>query len=64
MGIDLSIIIPTYNEEKRILKTLQAYTSFFDKKLRCEYIVADQSHDSTRKIVKEFMKAHKNVHLL
>lgn len=64
MVVDLSIIIPTYNEETRILKTLKAYTSFFDKKLRCEYIVADQSSDKTREIVRNFMKSHKNVHLL
>ncbi|MBI2664033.1 glycosyltransferase [Candidatus Woesearchaeota archaeon] len=64
MGVDLSIVIPTYNEERRILKTLRAYASFFDKKLKCEYIVADQSGDSTREVVRNFMKKHKNVHLL
>ena len=64
MAIDLSIIIPTYNEERRLLKTLKAYTSFFDHRLSCEYIVTDQSRDNTRQIVRHFMKRHKNVHLL
>ena len=64
MAIDLTIIIPTYNEERRLLKTLKAYTSFFDHRLSCEYIVTDQSRDNTRQIVRHFMKRHKNVHLL
>jgi len=64
MVSDLTIIIPTYNEERRILKTLDAYTSFFDKKLNCDYIITDQSTDKTRIIVRNFMKTHKNVHLL
>lgn len=70
MKIDLTIVIPTYNEENRILKTLKAYTSFFDKRLNCEYIISDHSTDNTRKIVKDFMKKgyllkkHKNIYIL
>lgn len=59
MKIDLTIVIPTYNEENRVLKTLKAYTSFFDKRLNCEYIISDHSTDNTREIVKDFMKKHK-----
>lgn len=64
MKIDLTIVIPTYNEEKRIIKTLKAYTSFFDKRLDCEYIIPDHSDDNTREIVRDFMKKHKNLHIL
>lgn len=64
MKIDLTIVIPTYNEENRILKTLKAYTSFFDKRLNCEYIISDHSIDNTREIVRGFMKKHKNLYIL
>lgn len=64
MKIDLTIVIPTYNEENRILKTLKAYTSFFDKRLNCEYIISDHSTDNTREIVKDLMKKHKNIYIL
>lgn len=64
MKIDLTIVIPTYNEQNRILKTLKAYASFFGKRLNCEYIISDHSADNTRKIVKNFMKRHKNLHIL
>jgi len=53
---NLSLIIPAYNEENRIRKTLERYTSYFDtKKLAYEIIVVlNKCTDNTEKIVDEF----------
>lgn len=58
----LSIIIPAYNEEKRIRKTLDAYTNFFSKKFKDEFeilVVLDGCTDNTLDVVKEFSKNSK-----
>ena len=54
----LSIIIPAYNEENRILPTLKAVNEFFKKeKLFYELIIVnDGSLDSTVKVVDEYKK--------
>lgn len=55
----LSIIIPSYNEEKIISRTLTKIIDFLDKKdINYEIIVADDgSKDKTREIVKKFNNA-------
>lgn len=59
----LSIIIPAYNEEKRIIPTLNDYLKFYKK--NTEFIVVnDGSKDNTENIVKKFMKKHKNLKLI
>ncbi len=66
----VSIIIPAYNEEKRIGKTLAFYSSFFnklkkDKILDYEIIVIiNGTTDSTEDIVKSFLKKEKNISYL
>ncbi len=56
----VSVIIPAYNEEKRIGKTLNDYLAFFNKLKRREVIdfdiivVLNGCNDSTRKVVDEF----------
>src|SRR3989344_1181487 len=52
----LSIVIPAYNEEKRIGKMLKAYTYFFNKQVpNHEIIVAlNGCKDNTLKVVKSF----------
>jgi dolichyl-phosphate beta-glucosyltransferase len=58
----ISIIIPSYNEEKRIGKTISRILSYLKKK-RFNYeiiIVDDGSKDNTRNIVKKFLK-NKNI---
>jgi dolichyl-phosphate beta-glucosyltransferase len=56
--IKYSIIIPAYNEEKRIVDTLKNVVSFFDKKKeKYEIIVVnDWSSDNTVWVVKNFDK--------
>lgn len=59
----LSIIIPVYNEEKRIIPTLKDYLNFY--KGNTEFIVVnDGSTDNTERIVKEFIKENKNLRLI
>ena len=62
----ISIIIPCYNEEKRIGKTLQAVNHFLTKQTYSyEVIVVDNgSDDRTEEIVKEFQKEMPNIRLL
>lgn len=63
----LSIIIPAYNEEKRIKKTLTSYATYFGPKFRKNYeiiVVCDGCKDRTPQIVKKFSQKHKNVRCL
>ena len=56
---NLSIIIPLYNEEKRIVYCLQILNNFLQnkKKFNIETIfVDDGSNDNTAKIIKKFIK--------
>jgi len=60
------IIIPAYNEENRIARTLDNYCSFFKKAekngIKAEiYIVINNTRDRTPEIVKNFMKKFKNL---
>lgn len=63
----LSIIIPAYNEEKRIKKTLTSYVNHFSPKFRKNYeiiVVCDGCKDRTPQIVKKFSQKHKNIQCL
>lgn len=65
-SVYLSIVIPAYNEEKRIGKTLHKIISYLDS---CSYpyeiiVVNDGSADRTSAIVKECCIKHKQVQLL
>lgn len=55
--IYLSVIIPAYNEEKRITKTLESIKNFLAKQnYRSEVlIVSDGSNDRTVEVVKKFV---------
>jgi cellulose synthase/poly-beta-1,6-N-acetylglucosamine synthase-like glycosyltransferase len=56
----VTLIIPTYNEEKTILRKLENATSLHYPKKKLEVLVVDSgSSDSTRKIIKNFI--HKNI---
>jgi len=67
----LSIIIPAYNEEKRIGKTLEAYASYFrDKKNLKEIddfellVVLNGCRDNTLKIVNEYKRKFNEINYL
>ncbi|MCK5176172.1 MAG: glycosyltransferase family 2 protein [Candidatus Aenigmarchaeota archaeon] len=60
---ELSIIIPAYNEEKRICKTLKKYNKYFKSK-DYDYeiiVVIDKSKDRTEQLVVDFAKKNKNI---
>ena len=58
----LSIVIPAYNEEKRIKSTLESLVDRFDGS--CEIIIVSESSDKTDDIVTEFSKNSAVVKLL
>lgn len=66
----LGIVIPAYNEEKRIGKTLESYLAFFDKKSKVEgfdyqiLVVINNTHDRTEEIVKKYAKKNKHISYL
>lgn len=64
--LQLSVIIPAYNEEKRLPSTLESVHSFLSESEKTfEIIVVDDgSSDGTSKVVKEFAVDHCGVRLL
>lgn len=52
----VSIIIPTYNEEKVIIKTLENIRRYV--KIKKEVIIIDDSTDKTESIVKQYIRNH------
>ena len=52
--MDLSIVIPAYNEEKRIKRTLECLVDKFNGS--CEILIVSESTDKTDDIVTEFSK--------
>lgn len=62
----LSVILPVYNEEKKILKDLEEILSYFkNKNYRYEIIVVDDgSRDNTKKILFEFKDKCKELRIL
>jgi len=63
--MDVSIIIPAYNEEKRLGTTLEKIHNYFkDKGINFEIIVVDDgSRDGTVNLVKNFSIEHPEVRL-
>jgi glycosyltransferase involved in cell wall biosynthesis len=65
--IDLSIVIPAYNEQYRIGKTLDDYLAFFDTKLKGKYeilVVLNGCKDKTLEIILDYKKHHPNLNYL
>ena len=63
--VDISIVIPTYNERNRVMPTLNAYTKFFDSLgIVYEIIIADYSSDGTKEMIRDYQKKHRNIILL
>jgi len=64
-GQDLvSIVIPAYNEEKRIPGTLQKLSNFFSGTQHEILVVIDGCTDNTPKLVEEFSQNHPAVRLV
>jgi len=68
-GFDLSVVIPVYNEEKRVKKTLEeVFVYLRAKKMKAEIIVVDDgSQDKTLQVVGGFKKvstAKQNLRIL
>lgn len=64
--MNTSIIVPMYNEEKRITPFLTNLIKFSEKKLK-DYeiiLVNDGSKDNTDKVVKGIIKNNKNIRLI
>ncbi len=64
---NFSIIIPTYNEEKRIENTLIRIASYLSQKFGADYeiiIVDDDSEDKTVEIVKKLSRENEKIKLL
>lgn len=62
----LSIIIPAYNEEHRILPTLMDYYTFFKNKFQDDFeiiIIPNNCKDNTLGIVQEFAKNKKQIRI-
>lgn len=62
----MSIIVPAYNEEHRLPKTLERITSYLGQQnYSAEIIVVDDgSQDNTARVVEEFVARHANVSLV
>ena len=60
----LSIIIPAYNEEKRIGKTLDGLLAFFKNKDYEIVVSANGCKDNTEKLVKEYSAKNKRIKLI
>jgi dolichol-phosphate mannosyltransferase len=58
----ISIVIPAYNEEKRIKNTLESLVERFDGS--CEILIVSESTDKTDDIVREFSKNSTIIKLL
>jgi len=60
----VAIVIPAYNEEKRIGNTLKIYSDFFKKVKDTEYeilVVINNTKDNTEKIVKSYSDKNKRI---
>lgn len=60
----LSLVIPAYNEEKRIRKVIDSYSTFLDKKYDYELIIVCDGNDNTAVIVKDMMANAPRIKLL
>lgn len=60
--VQLSIIIPAYNEEQRIEKTLVAYCEFFRDKLDFDvHVIVNGCTDNTLGVVEKLAKRHRQI---
>ena len=65
-SVDISVVVPAYNEERRLPPTLIDIIDFFDrKKVRYEVVVVDDgSSDNTAEVVRKFERVRPEVRLI
>lgn len=59
INMQLSIIVPAYNEEKRLAQMLEAYLSFFGTAYRNDFeviVVVNGSKDATENVVRQYIR--------
>lgn len=62
--MELSIVIPAYNEEKRISKTLEEYYSFFKREFGNNFeiiVIPNNCNDNTFETAKKMSENRKNI---
>lgn len=71
MSYRVCIIIPAYNEEKRIGKTLEEYSKFFKNKKKNKEIkdfeilvIINNTKDKTEEVVEKYIKKYKEIRYL
>ncbi len=65
--MEVSVIIPAYNEEKRITPTIHSVVDYFDKSEIQDYeiiIVLDGSKDKTLEVVTKLSKKYKKIKII
>ena len=60
----LSIIIPIFNEEKRLIKSLNKIKKFIKNKKIEVIFVNDGSGDLSKKIIQNFVKKNKKINII
>lgn len=60
----ISIVIPTYNEEKTIIKKLENTLSLRYPKESLEIVITDCSDDKTMEVIEEYYKRRKDVKMI
>lgn len=60
----LSLVIPAYNEEKRISRVIDSYSTFLDKKYDYELLIVCDGNDNTALIVRGMMADDPRIRLL
>lgn len=61
----ISVVIPMFNEEENVKKTLEEINNVLENFKEFEIIVVDDgSNDQTYQLVKEFIQTNSNIHLL
>ena len=62
--LEVSIVIPAYDEEYRILSTLKNYQGFFSEKFKNKFeiiVVSNNCSDRTFELVSNFLKKNKGI---
>ena len=62
--IEVSIVIPTFNRQGSLLRTLDSLFNQTFSQEKFEIIVVDGSTDNTEKIIKDIIKSHQNLRIL